>query len=477
MTVSLTEWTKYRDLLAKLSQKAADEFRDAVWNKSGRWGGVGLGNIPREELIEYAYALATKYGEGAAALACEFYDAMAELSGVSLPAAVPAETATIGEVGKTLNGAMKFSTDADYISKVVGRLTKQAGQDTTLQNSMRDGAQFAWIPAGETCAFCLTLASRGWQYASKKSIKNGHAEHIHSNCDCAYAVRFNDRTQIEGYDPDEYLRMYQDADGKTPQQKINAMRRGFYAQNKDIVGAESSIADELIPRAKNRTEAYSLIETMFGSISDNVKSLDDSLLVENVNRLNELNSRFKAIDSDNTGYFTASPSGKALAWTSSQYRDGKQNVNLSLVGKYYKDVDAVTSEATRGRETFYSMPFADENIRVYTITHEYGHILESRIIYNRADLVAFNEKVNNYNPALKAKEYRKLEEKEAKAILNEIIDIAKQKNPNFSLDESLSKYGHTNSFEFFAEVFANSQCGSPNELGEVMNEWLKREGF
>lgn len=476
-TISLDTWTKYRDILKKLSDKAADEFRDAVWNINGRWKGVGLGLIPRDDLIEFAYALVAKYGEGTAAVACELYDEMARLSGVNLAPAVPAELPTINEVGKAINGTIKQSVNENMVSGTVGRLVKQVGQDTTVRNAIRDGAQFAWIPTGDTCAFCITLASRGWQYASKKALKNGHAEHIHANCDCAYAVRFNDRTQIEGYDPDEYLRMYQDADGKTPQQKINAMRRGFYAQNKDIVGAESSIADELIPRAKNRTEAYSLIETMFGSISDNVKSLDDSLLVENVNRLNELNSRFKAIDSDNTGYFTASPSGKALAWTSSQYRDGKQNVNLSLVGKYYKDVDAVTSEATRGRETFYSMPFADENIRVYTITHEYGHILESRIIYNRADLVAFNEKVNNYNPALKAKEYRKLEEKEAKAILNEIIDIAKQKNPNFSLDESLSKYGHTNSFEFFAEVFANSQCGSPNELGEVMNEWLKREGF
>lgn len=240
MTVSLDEWTKYRDLLAKLSQKAADEFRDAVWGASGRWGGVGLANIPRNELIEFAYALATKYGEGTAALACEYYDAMAELSGVYLPAAVPAETATYGETAKALNGALKFSEDATYISNVVGRLVKQAGQDTTLQNSLRDGAQFAWIPAGETCAFCLTLASRGWQYASKKAIKGGHAEHIHSNCDCAYAIRFNERTNVEGYDPDRYLSMYRHADGSTPRERINSMRRAAYAEDKKTEGPDNS---------------------------------------------------------------------------------------------------------------------------------------------------------------------------------------------------------------------------------------------
>lgn len=240
MTVSLNEWTKYRDLLAKLSQKAADEFRDAVWSASGRWGGVGLANIPRDELIEFAYALATKYGEGAAALACEYYDAMAELSEVYLPAAIPAETATIAETGKAINGALKFSEDATYISNVVGRLVKQAGQDTTLQNSLRDGAQFAWIPAGETCAFCLTLASRGWQYASKKAIKGGHAEHIHSNCDCAYAIRFNEKTNVEGYDPDRYLSMYQNAEGRTPKDRINSLRRAAYAEDKETEGPDNS---------------------------------------------------------------------------------------------------------------------------------------------------------------------------------------------------------------------------------------------
>ena len=233
MTVSMTEWAKYRDLLAKLSQKAAEEFRNAVWGANGRWKGVGLGGIPRNELIEYAYGLVAKYGDGSAELACQMYDAMAKVSGKTLAPAVPAETAQIGEVGKALNGTIKVSEDADYVSSVVGRLVKQASQDTTLQNALRDGAQFAWIPAGETCAFCLTLASRGWQYASKQAIKGGHAEHIHANCDCAYAIRFNENTNVAGYDPDKYLSMYRHAEGSTPQAKINSMRREFYAQDKE----------------------------------------------------------------------------------------------------------------------------------------------------------------------------------------------------------------------------------------------------
>lgn len=136
-----------------------------------------------DELIAYAYALATKYGEGSAALSCEMYDLIAELqSRVLRPPAVPAETASYETVAKTVNGVIKESDR--LVPAVVGRLVKQAGADTTLQNALRDGAEFAWIPSGDSCAFCLTLASQGWQRASKKSIRNGHASHIHSNCNC-----------------------------------------------------------------------------------------------------------------------------------------------------------------------------------------------------------------------------------------------------------------------------------------------------
>ena len=95
------------------------------------------------------------------------------------------------------------------VPATVARLVKQVGADTTLKNAKRDGAQFAWIPHGDTCAFCITLASRGWQYMSDEALKGGHAEHIHANCDCEYAVRFDGHSTVAGYDPDKYLEEYE----------------------------------------------------------------------------------------------------------------------------------------------------------------------------------------------------------------------------------------------------------------------------
>lgn len=237
MTITEESWARYIDDLRKLNETAAKRFEKYLETHA----------LDTQEAVnaalEYAYGLVTRYGEGAAELACEMYDLMAELSGVTLPAAVPAETATFAEVAKAVNGTRKFSQDTEVISSAVGRLVKLAGVDTTMQNALRDGAEWAWIPHGDTCAFCIALASNGWQEASEKAVKGGHAEHIHSNCDCTYAVRFNSDTKVQGYEPDRYLRMYNATDG-TPEEKINAMRRSFYADNKEEINAQKRSAYE-----------------------------------------------------------------------------------------------------------------------------------------------------------------------------------------------------------------------------------------
>ena len=237
MRITSKTWDTYIANLRKMSDKAAglmlERLKDVAFD--------ALEYDERMELIDYAFALVTKYGEGAGALASEMYDALAELSGAAVPAAIPAQTATYAETAKAINGTIKTG-NSEIVSAAAGRLVKMAGVDTVMQNALRDGAEWAWIPRGDTCAFCITLASRGWQRASQAAIKDGHAEHIHANCDCTYAVRFDRNTNVEGYDPSVYYRMYQNADGGSPKAKINAMRREFYAENSDRINAQKRSA-------------------------------------------------------------------------------------------------------------------------------------------------------------------------------------------------------------------------------------------
>ena len=228
MRISTKDWKNYIEKLSKLNNTAGEKMSDYV----ARHGF----NDPN--IIDYAYGLVTKYGEGSASLSAMMYDAIAEMEGKILPSAEVAETPEYGEVAKAINGVKKHSQNPNSYGNVVNRLVKRTGADTMLKNADRDGAEFAWIPSGDTCAFCIALASRGWQHISKKSLKNGHAEHIHANCDCNYTVRFDGKSTVEGYDPDEYLEIYENAEGSTPDEKINSMRAKYRAENRDKINAQ-----------------------------------------------------------------------------------------------------------------------------------------------------------------------------------------------------------------------------------------------
>ena len=255
MKITDKQWNRYISVLRELNNKAAEEMIRymTAHNITKVNGGYVLTRQERNALIDYAYALATKYGEGAAAAAAEMYDAVAMASKANVPPAVPANTATYAEVAKAVNGTLK--QNPEIVPSAIGRLVKTAGVDTTLNNAIRDQAYFAWIPRGDTCAFCIMLASQGWQRASKDALEGGHAKHIHANCDCTYMVRFGDNLYVEGYDPSEYLRTYNNADGTGWQDKLNSMRRDYYAENSKKINAQNRSAyDKLVERESSAAE-------------------------------------------------------------------------------------------------------------------------------------------------------------------------------------------------------------------------------
>ena len=228
MKIPLSNWYNYISKLAAISKEASRQMQEY---------GLAHGHEDGRAIVEYAYALATKYGEAAAALTCEMYDAIATAEKAGVQPAEPAATATYNETAKAVYGTMRNKQNT--VGQTVGRLVKQAGADTMLQNAKRDGARFAWIPRGNSCAFCLTLASRGWQKISEKALKNGHAEHIHANCRCQYCIDFDGTTTVDGYDPDALREKYESFPG-SPAEKIKAWQEELDAEKKaaEVGGAK-----------------------------------------------------------------------------------------------------------------------------------------------------------------------------------------------------------------------------------------------
>ena len=251
MRISAKTWAAYVDKLSRINTTAANMMQAYI---------DANGMEDAEALIDYAHALVTKYGEASGALACEMYDAIAVASGKALPAAEMAALPERWETAKAVQGTIKNKDNT--VPATVGRMVKQEAADTTLQNAERDKAYFAWIPSGDTCAFCITLASRGWQRMSKRALKNGHAEHIHANCNCEYAISFDKNSQVEGYDPGGYKRIYDEAEGATPEEKINAIRRAQYAVE---TGKDNTITQAL---AKEPTKAREQMRTIAKQIKE-----------------------------------------------------------------------------------------------------------------------------------------------------------------------------------------------------------------
>ena len=194
-----------------------------------------------DSFIDFCHAITTKYGEAAGELSCQLYDETVSYwkkvhaSKKAFAPAEPAPVPTRSEVEKAVYGTMK--TSSKEIPGAVQRLVKLTAEDTKIKNGMRDGAYFAWVPSGDACAFCLTLASNGWQKIGKNTLKNGHAEHIHANCNCTYAISLDavdqyDSNVVKGYAPRLYEREYNSVRGDNSKETLRNLRQKLYNESK-----------------------------------------------------------------------------------------------------------------------------------------------------------------------------------------------------------------------------------------------------
>ncbi|MBW9212977.1 MULTISPECIES: hypothetical protein [Terrabacteria group] len=220
MKIPAKDWQAYISKLSAINKKAG-ELLQKYCNRHG------MEDI--EALLTYAHALVDRYGGAGSELACQMYDALARAQRANVPLAEPARIANRKEVA----GALLNTQGTGNMVSSVQRLVKTASSDTMLKNAKRDKAEWAWISKGDTCPFCMTLASQGWMPASKAVLKGDHAEHIHANCDCEFAIRFDGKSTVEGYEPQRFKKIYDEAEGRNVKDKLNSIRRMQYASIKD----------------------------------------------------------------------------------------------------------------------------------------------------------------------------------------------------------------------------------------------------
>lgn len=185
----------FAETAKKLRMMAAEEFADSMYE-----------GMDTEDVVELASEIAAKYRFYGMELGAQWYDYCAEIAGVDVdPADLPDEDAQ-GVVDRARNAADTSDGSLDralsaYIQAEVQRSIRETGNANLWRDYERGTAGGKWcrVPVGDTCAWCLMLASQGaWYLSEKSALRTNGGDRYHDNCDCV-AVYHADAESIAGY--------------------------------------------------------------------------------------------------------------------------------------------------------------------------------------------------------------------------------------------------------------------------------------
>lgn len=213
------------------------------------------------------------------------------------------------------------------------------------------------------------------------------------------------------------------------------------------------------------------------------RGMEEELFTENARQIKRLENRFELTEKFDTLKVDTASTGGEVAFV--KYGPTTpQNVELNFSKDLYSKPKSLVNMVKDNVESGFFMPAgqSETELALYPITHEYGHLVQTSLF--KEELLKNGWSPSNPRQFVDANSldgrfhwYDKIKNDMAERHYDEIVGIAKRNNPDFSLDDNLSEYGKTIKEEFFAEAFANSQLGKPNEIGKAMNTWLDSKGL
>ena len=197
------------DEINALSDRARQSASDALTRLVADWEASGNGDIAalREAAYEVIEAACGYYADTVAAgRAAEFYDAVRKAQDAPGKYAAVAESlrdpqATYGSVKAFMVSVVKQRAADMFVAACARRVDYEVRRATNMcvaHNARRDPEKprYARVPmGGDTCGFCLMLASFGFSWRDAEA-----ASHCHDNCDCRVVPSFGEGS-IKGYNP------------------------------------------------------------------------------------------------------------------------------------------------------------------------------------------------------------------------------------------------------------------------------------
>lgn len=237
---------------------------------------------------------------------------------------------------------------------------------------------------------------------------------------------------------------------------------------------------------KNRQTCGIIEKTLGAIINPSILGIDSELLEASAQQLIKLDEKFNILK-QMTKFTVKSEkieSNKQASASSSHTYTRPRNVTLNFSPDFFKQKAKYLKDIRDNVRFKFHMPCKKEDYIRYDATHEYGHLLQRYLLQEEYEKRGWSLKDagkfinwNETEEGLRYAWYKQMFKEYQKQCKDEILAIAYKNNPKFSYYRNTSRYARKTDGEFFAEVFANSQLGKPNELGLAMQEWLKGKGF
>lgn len=196
--------------------------------------GAGFDPIAnRDALLEFMPALVRKYGNAAGVAAADFYDGLRAdavttraFKAIIADANDEAVTAATRRLAGALFGDSPESMLAG-LGAVVDKQVKQVARDTIQGSARQDPGRplYARIPRGDTCTWCLKLASRGFIYASAEEA-GSEGNTYHHDCDCVPTPEWSKSPTVDGYDVEALYQQYLEQDAADRETRIEPRLAG-----------------------------------------------------------------------------------------------------------------------------------------------------------------------------------------------------------------------------------------------------------
>lgn len=201
---------KYAHALEQVSQQAKADFLEAVKEVDFTDPAAA-----REQLQDVVQGIVDHYGLAAQELGAQWFEYCEELATQAHPSQLVGDTgrySTRSDVDQLVDKAIDGTIDQQKLvellqgvvveqtkrrarSEIESRITEKMQQDGT--SGRRGGVKYGYarVPVGDTCAYCIMLASRGFDYWSEKTAKAAS----HKGCNCVI-VPFHEAGNIPGYE-------------------------------------------------------------------------------------------------------------------------------------------------------------------------------------------------------------------------------------------------------------------------------------